>query len=359
MSMASLIATGTKVWLDGVAPGDVERVRAWGVSGATSNPTIVAQIIEKGSLDGRILQLIRDGCSDDQIAWSLDDDLVTRAQEAFLPVWERTEGDDGFVSFELDPLIDEPASGLSHAERVQQYIDLGTRWSAGLGNRMIKVPATEAGIDALETLAAAGVTINVTLMFTQRQYRLARDAIWRGAQRRDSGLDGFKSVYSIFVSRVDAYTAANAPALSRAAQGAVGLVNAKRTWRENEDFWKDKRLRLRQEIVFASTGVKNASDPPDKYARELAGGGIETNPFATNDAVEASSRPYTREVDRMPPAHVLAEIDDKVNMMGLESHLMAEGIRKFADAQRRTLSLIGQKRLHTLGTDYHPSSVEQ
>ncbi|MCC6678919.1 MAG: transaldolase [Phycisphaerales bacterium] len=358
MSMASLIATGTKVWLDGVAPGDVERVRAWGVSGATSNPTIVAQIIEKGSLDGRILQLIREGGSDDQIAWSLDDELVTRAQEAFLPVWERTEGDDGFVSFELDPLIEEP-SRLSHAERVQQYIDLGNRWSAGQRNRMIKVPATQAGIDALETLAAAGVTINVTLMFTQRQYRLARDAIWRGAQRRDNGLDGFKSVYSIFVSRVDAYTAANVPALSRAAQGTVGLVNAKRTWRDNEDFWKDKGLRLRQEIVFASTGVKNASDPPDKYVRECAGGGIETNPLATNEAVEASTRPYTREVDRMPVAPVLAEIDDKVNMMALENHLMAEGTRKFADAQRRTHSLIAQKRLHTPGTEYHPSSAEQ
>ena len=345
MSMASLIATGTKVWLDGVAPGDVERVRAWGVSGATSNPTIVARIIERGSLDGRILQLIREGRSDDQIAWSLDDELVSRAQEAFLPVWERTKGDDGFVSFELDPLIEEPASRLSHAERVQQYIDLGKRWSAGRRNRMIKVPATQAGIDALETLAAAGVTINVTLMFTQRQYRLARDAIWRGAQRRDNGLDGFKSVYSIFVSRVDAYTAANVPALSRAAQGAVGLVNAKRTWRENEDFWKDKRLGLRQEIVFASTGVKNASDPPDKYAREFAGGGIETNPLATNEAVEASSRPYTRDVDRMPPAPVLAEIDDTIDMMALERHLMAEGTRKFADAQRRTLSLIAQKRV--------------
>ena len=326
MSMASLIATGTKVWLDGVAPGDVERVRAWGVSGATSNPTIVARIIERGSLDGRILQLIREGRSDDQIAWSLDDELVSRAQEAFLPVWERTKGDDGFVSFELDPLIEEPASRLSHAERVQQYIDLGKRWSAGRRNRMIKVPATQAGIDALETLAAAGVTINVTLMFTQRQYRLARDAIWRGAQRRDNGLDGFKSVYSIFVSRVDAYTAANVPALSRAAQGAVGLVNAKR-------------------IVFASTGVKNASDPPDKYAREFAGGGIETNPLATNEAVEASSRPYTRDVDRMPPAPVLAEIDDTIDMMALERHLMAEGTRKFADAQRRTLSLIAQKRV--------------
>ena len=70
------------------------------------------------------------------------------------------------------------------AERVERYIELGKQWSAGHQNRMIKVPATPAGLDALEELAAAGVTLNVTLIFTMRQYEAARDAIWRGAQRR-------------------------------------------------------------------------------------------------------------------------------------------------------------------------------
>jgi transaldolase len=110
---------------------------------------------------------------------------------------------------------------------------------------MIKVPASAAGLEALEALAAAGVTINVTLMFTQRQYQRARDAIWRGAKRREAGLHDFKSVYSIFVSRVDVYTEKIAPDLSPAAQGSVGIVNAKRIWRENQEFWSDKGLRLR------------------------------------------------------------------------------------------------------------------
>ena len=100
----------------------------------------------------------------------------------FLPAWERTEGNDGYVSFELDPLIEDEAAGLDSSERVRRYVELGEKWSAGHKNRMIKVPATAAGLDALEALAAAGVTINVTLMFTERQYQLARDAIWRGAQ---------------------------------------------------------------------------------------------------------------------------------------------------------------------------------
>src|SRR4029079_1789418 len=157
---------------------------------------------------------------------------------------------------------------------------------------MIKVPASEAGLDALEAIAATGVTINVTLMFTQRQYQVARDAIWRGAQRRKAGLQDFKSVYSIVVSRVDVYTEEYVSGLSPTAQGMVGIVNAKRIWRENQEFWKDKGLRLQQEIVFASTGVKKPGDPPDKYVEAFAGGDIQTNPPATNKAVGPSKKPY-------------------------------------------------------------------
>ena len=89
----------------------------------------------------------------------------------FLPAWERTKGNDGYVSFELDPLIEDEAAGLDNSERVRRYLELGEKWSAGHKNRMIKVPASAAGLDALEALAAAGVTINVTLMFTERQYQ--------------------------------------------------------------------------------------------------------------------------------------------------------------------------------------------
>ena len=211
MALASLIATGTKVWLDGVEPDELQKNRAWGVTGATSNPTIVSKIIGQGHFDGRISELIGQGLTDDQIAWALDDELVESAQKVFLPAWERTKGNDGYVSFELDPLIEDEAAGLDNSERVRRYLELGQKWSAGHQNRMIKVPATAAGLDALEGLAAAGVTINVTLMFTERQYQLARDAIWRGARRREDGLRDFKSVYSIFVSRVDVYTRGTRP----------------------------------------------------------------------------------------------------------------------------------------------------
>lgn len=344
MSLTSLFETGSKVWLDGVEPENIERNYARGITGATSNPTIVSEIIRRGNFDDRIRELIELGLSDDQIAWELNDELVSSAQKVFLPVWERTNGDDGYVSFELDPLIEDEATGLSHAERVEQYVELGRKWSGGHSNRMIKVPATSAGIDALEALAAAGVTINVTLMFTQKQYQLARDAIWRGALRRDTDLYFFKSVYSIFVSRVDVYTGKHLIELSSATQGMVGIVNAKRIWRENQEFWRNKNLRLRQEIVFASTGVKKQGDPPDKYVETFAGGDILTNPPATNEAVWRSPKVYTRRVDQMPSPSIISEIDEKVDMERLERVLMQEGIQKFAEPQMALINLIAQKR---------------
>src|SRR5262245_31824141 len=274
--LQSLIAAGTKLWLDSVDPDEVARNRAIGATGATSNPIIISDLIKTGRFDKELQALLNEGLSDQDIAWRMTDRLVRQAQEVFLPVWEETKGNNGYVSFELDPLLEDPELGPPHAERVRRYIELGKQWSKGHKNRMIKVPATPAGLDALEELAAAGVTINVTLVFSREQYEAARNAIWRGAQKRKS-LDLFKSVYSIFVSRLDVYTAKHVPELSPAAQGQVGIVNAKRIWRMNQQFWADKKLPLKQEMVFASTGTKKPGDPPWKYVEAFAGSDIETN----------------------------------------------------------------------------------
>ncbi len=341
--LRSLIASGTKIWLDSIDPELVTKNRAMGATGATSNPIIIADLIKTGRFDRDLEQLIGQKLSDSDIAWKMTDRLVSDAQSVFRPVWEQSHGNDGYVSFELDPLLEDPQSGPPHAERVARYIELGKIWSQGHVNRMMKVPATPAGIGALEELAAAGITLNVTLIFTQRQYREARDAVWRGAQRyRDAGK--FKSVYSIFVSRVDVYTEQHVPTLSAEAQGLVGIVGAKRIWAENHQFWLDKKLSRDQEIVFASTGTKKPNDPPWKYAAAFAGSDIETNPPATNDAIEASGRTFQREIDKMPSDEILAEIDAKVDPAHLEATLMAEGIKKFADPQKALLALIAQKR---------------
>jgi transaldolase len=346
--LESLIASGTKLWLDSIDPDLVRKNRAEGATGATSNPVIVSDLIKTGRFDADIERLAAEGVSDDDLAWRLTDELVRQAQSVFLPVWEASRGNDGYVSFELDPLLEDPELGPPHAERVRRYIELGKKWSAGHKNRMIKVPATPAGLDALEELCAAGLTLNVTLVFSPRQYRAAREAIWRGAKRRAS-LAQFKSVYSIFVSRVDIYTEKQVPQLSPAAQGLVGIVNAKQIWAENRAWWAEKKLPLAQEMIFASTGTKKPEDPPWKYVEAFAGSDIQTNPPATNDAVAASGRTFTRQVDRLPTQAVLDEIADKVDMTKLEAVLMEEGIKKFADPQKALVKVIRDKRAALVG----------
>ena len=118
----------------------------------------------------------------------------------------------------------------------------------------------------------------------------------------------------------------------------VGIVSAKRIWRKNQEFWRDKNLRLQQEIVFASTGVKNSYDAPDKYVQTFAGGDIITSPPATNEAVYESPKVYNRRIDDMAPPSVIEEVDRKINTGEMESRLVAEGTKKFAESQFRFLS---------------------
>jgi len=353
--LQSLIASGTKLWLDSVDPDEVVKNRALGVSGATSNPIIISDLIKTGRFDSVLMKFFDEGLDDEATAWKMTDHLVSNAQKVFEPVWAETHGDNGWVSFELDPLLEDASCKLSVQEKAQRYIELGKKWFAGHKNRMIKVPATPGGLAAVEEMAAAGITLNVTLIFSERQYIAARDACWRGAQRRKT-TDQFKSVYSIFVSRLDVYTEKAAPDLSPAAQGQVGIVNAKRIWKLNKDFWADKGLKLKEEMIFASTGTKKPEDPPWKYVEAFAGSDIETNPPATNDAVQKGvysmpdgqevriELPIKRQVDQLPPKAVLDEIDQKVDMQKLEETLMREGLAKFADPHKELLKLIAQKR---------------
>ncbi len=342
--LESLIATGTKLWLDSIDPDLVIENRALGATGATSNPIIVTNLLKTGRFDAQLASLLAEGLSDDEVAWRMTDQLVKNAQDVFAEVFRDSSGNDGYVSFELDPLLEAESCLLSIEEKSRKYVDLAKQWSAGHENRMIKVPATPGGLAAIEEMVAEGVTVNVTLIFSDRQYELARDAVWRGAQRR-GGQQKLKSVYSIFISRIDVYTEQHVPELSTAAQGEVGIVNAKRIWLKNQSFWADKNLPLAQELVFASTGTKKPEDPQDKYVSALAGSDIQTNPPATNEAIQAmTGKTFTRQVDQLPAREILDEIDRLVDFQHLEETLMREGLKKFADPQNALLSLIAEKR---------------
>lgn len=342
-SIDSLLATGTRLYLDSIDPKLVEENIGWGAVGATSNPIIVSNLIATGRFDDELKQLVTQGLTDDEIAWNLTDGLVQAAQRQFDTVWQESQGDKGWVSFELDPLLEDIENSLSIPARVSRYISLGLKWSKGHRNRMIKVPATEAGLLALEELAAHGVTLNVTLIFTERQYVAARDAVWRGTQRSGK-LDSFKSVYSIFVSRIDQYCSKELPALPSQLHGQVGILNAKRLWQLNQDFWKTHPTKLKQEIIFASTGTKDPKDVPWKYVAALAGSDIQTNPPETNQAIAKSDVEFRATLFEPTSSGFMESMLENVDPHRLEATLMKEGVSKFVEPQKKLIQLIGTKR---------------
>ena len=233
-----------------------------------------------------------------------------------LPVDERQAGADILAAGDEEAL-EHHAANLGHARR-----DL-----PGYVTKDVGLPA--------------GVLVAVGVTAIDHQTR----AQARGTN--GGGLKAFKSVYSIFISRVDVYTEKRIPDLSPAAQGLVGIVNAKRCWRKNMAFWKDKNLPLQQEMIFASTGTKKPADAPDKYIEALAGSDIQTNPPATNEAVEESLKTYTRHIDQMPSPSIVSEIDRTVDMVALERDLLEEGVNKFVEPQMAMLRLIAEKRAST------------
>ena len=125
----------------------------------------------------------------------------------------------------------------------------------------------------------------------------------------------------------------------------VGIVNAKRIWQVNQKFWADKKLPLKQEMIFASTGTKKPEDPPWKYVEAFAGSDIETNPPGhQRGGAGKAAGPLPARWISCRRADVLAEIDREVDMKKLEKTLMEEGVKKFADPQKMLLSLIAERR---------------
>ncbi len=331
----SLLATGTKLWLDSIDPDLVERDFAAGATGATSNPIIVADLVASGTCDDLIDRLVQKGRSDEQIAWELTDHLVRNAQEVFLPVWDETCGNDGYVSFEVDPLLEDPEFDMPHPRRVAQYIELARRWSAGHKNRLIKVPATPAGLDALEPLAAAGVKLNVTLIFSPRQYRAARDAIWRGASpRRPQRLQ--ERLQHLCLS----------PGRLHRAGGAATLAGGPRHGRHPQ---REANLGGEPDFLVRAADSLGATDRLRQHGHEEAG----RRPLEICRSLRrqrhpdqppghqrsgAAKRPHVfAQVDHLPPESVVAEIDRLIDMERLEATLMAEGIAKFAKPQKALL----------------------
>ena len=279
---------GQSLWLDNITrdlinSGTLRRyIDELSVTGLTSNPTIFDHAIKNSSsYDAAIRKKLDEGKSGEELFFELAVEDLTRAADLFRPVFDRTNGVDGWVSLEVSPLLaHDAASTLAAAKSLHAR--------AGRPNLLIKIPGTKEGLPAIEESIFAGVPINVTLLFSREHYVAAAEAFLRGIERRiDAGLQpDIGSVASVFVSRWDAAVAGKVPA---ALNNRLGIAVAKRTYKAYRDLLGSPRWERiynagarPQRLLWASTGTKDPKAPDVLYIKALAA------PFTVNTMPEGT-----------------------------------------------------------------------
>ena len=279
---------GQSLWLDNITrdlvnSGTLTRyIDELSVTGLTSNPTIFDHAIKNsGSYDSAIRKKLDQGKSGEELFFELALEDLTRAADLFRPIFDRTNGVDGWVSLEVSPVLaHDSASTLAAAKSLHAR--------AGRPNLLIKIPGTKEGLPAIEEAIFAGVPINVTLLFSREQYLAAAEAFLRGIERRfDAGLQpNIGSVASVFVSRWDAAVVGKVPA---ALNNRLGIAAAKRTYKAYRDLLGSPRWERiynagarPQRLLWASTGTKDPKAPDVLYIKALAA------PFTVNTMPEGT-----------------------------------------------------------------------
>jgi transaldolase len=347
---------GVSIWLDTLSRPLLESgefatlMRDYAVTGATSNPTIFAKAITGSDrYDEQLRAVVDSGILDRQAVFfelALED--IRSAAAMLHPAYEASSGQDGFVSFECTPDLADDTEGT-----IAQAVELWDRLD--LPNVMIKVPATAAGVPAIEELTARGVNVNVTLLFSVERYEQVMEAYLRGLERRaESGetLSGLASVASFFVSRVDskadALLAPDSPL-----RGRIAIANAHRAYgRYLERFAGDRWEALRsqdacpQRPLWASTGTKDPAYSDVLYVERLiAPGVVNTMPektlhlFGEHGNVGHALDANLDEVERLLAQAREAGLD----LPGLTSELEREGVEAFCASYDELLDCIGSK----------------
>jgi transaldolase len=347
---------GVSIWLDTLSRELLDSGAFAGliadsaVTGATSNPTIFAKAITgSGRYDDQLRAAVAAGVHDPQeLFFELALEDVRRAADLLRPAYDASAGRDGFVSFECTPDL-----AADTAATVEQAVELRERLARD--NVMIKVPATEAGVPAIEELTARGINVNVTLLFSISRYEQVIDAYLTGLERRLSAgdsIDAISSVASFFVSRVDAKADAVLPDGSDL-RGRVAIANARLAYARYRDRFADPRwLTLReagahpQRPLWASTGTKDPAYSDVLYVEGLiAPDVINTMPEATLRAF-ADHGDATRAFDPSSPspAETLRRAADAgIDLTAVTTQLEHEGVRSFCDSYRDLLACIETK----------------
>jgi len=349
---------GVSIWLDTLSRelldgGEFARLIAdCAVTGATSNPTIFAKAIAASeSYNDQLRAAVATGTEDAQelfFALALED--IRRAADMLRAAYDDSDRRDGFISFECTPdLADDTQATIDQALMLWGRIDRP--------NAMIKVPATEAGIPAIEELTARGVNVNITLLFSLARYEQVIDAYIAGLERRIAAaerVDGISSVASFFVSRVDTKADPLLPAGSDLG-GRVAIANAHRAYARYRERFADQRwLALReagarpQRPLWASTGTKDPSYSDVLYVEELvAPDVINTMPDATLGAfADHGNVGQELSVDAKAAAATLIRAEGEgIDLDAITTELEREGVRSFCDSYHQLLHCIEAKRV--------------
>jgi transaldolase len=343
---------GQSLWLDNITrdlldSGTLKRyIDELSVTGLTSNPTIFDHAIKNSTAyDASIRQKVKEGKEGEALFFELALEDLTRAAGLFRPIWDRTDGVDGWVSLEVSPLLAHDSASTLAAAR-----DLHAR--AGRPNLLIKIPGTKEGLPAIEEAIFSGVPINVTLLFSREHYVAAAEAFMRGIERRiAAGLNpNVGSVASVFVSRWDAAVATTVPADLR---NQLGIAIAKRTYKAARDLLSSPRWRRAynagarpQRPLWASTGTKDPQASDVLYVKALAA------PFTVNTMPEATLKALANhgELSGILPAdggdceEVLAQFAKAgVDIDALATQLQDEGAKSFVKSWSDLMEVLVSK----------------
>jgi len=343
---------GQSLWLDNITrtlltSGQLAcYIEQDAITGLTSNPSIFDKAITAGdAYDEQERDLAASGLDTEAQFFELALDDLRNAAALFKPVWDATEGRDGWVSLEVSPsLAHDTAGSIAQAKALHAQADTP--------NLFIKIPGTAEGVPAIEELTSAGIPVNVTLLFSDAQYRAAADAYQRGLQRRSAaGLDlNVASVASIFVSRWDV---ASVEKLPTELKDTLGIAVARQAYRSycqmlgSEDWRALETQGARpQRLLFASTGTKDPAKPDTYYLEALAAPEtINTIPPATLEAFADHG-----EVGEMLPAdggdadQTIAKIEAAgIDVAELAATLQTEGAASFVAAWEDLMDSIEAK----------------
>jgi transaldolase len=343
---------GQSIWLDNITrdlltSGTLKRyINDLSLTGLTSNPTIFDHAIKNSSAyDSEIREKLKAGKSGEELFFELAIEDVSQAADLFRPVWDRTNGVDGWVSLEVSPLLAYDPARTSAAAR-----ELHAR--AKRPNLFIKIPGTKEGLKAIEESIFAGVPVNATLLFSREHYVAAAEAYLRGIERRiAAGLNpDVGSVASLFISRWDVAVANKVPERLR---DRLGIAIAKRTYKAYRELLGSPRLQRiynegarPQRLLWASTGTKDPAASDILYIKALAA------PFTVNTMPEGTVKALGDhgDIDGILPADggdcedMLAQFSKAgVDVDALATQLQDEAAKSFVKSWNELMGVISAK----------------